>query len=379
MLGPEQRGGPIPAEVLDLVDHLAAAVVALPRGALRVLVVEPRPQRLEDSRRRQVLGRDELEGLLLAPQLSLEKVGHRRVHGSHPGTVGEGPQRRRGVGREDGGAGRGLGGLLLGHVQPPPSVLEGASPRCGRRAATVTGPSRSTRGTVDVTSMIVEAIPPPGPPSSTPAQQPPDPRLGLLRRGGRGPAVKVGAGRGDRPDAAQQAEEERVAGDPHHQGCPGPGDGQPPPPHRADQGQRAGPEGGRQRSRRGIHLHQPVELGEVGGQQVQFEVRRPSLELVDRLDGFGIGGIAGQAVDRVGGNDDNPAVANCGGGLVHGDHGRISTTRGRPARSVTTVSEATGQELPARSVTATTCRLSTSTPTQRTLGQRSATAAKMER
>ena len=47
VLGAEERFGTIAGEVLDLVHHLAAAVVPLAGDALGVLVVEPRAQRLE--------------------------------------------------------------------------------------------------------------------------------------------------------------------------------------------------------------------------------------------------------------------------------------------------------------------------------------------
>ena len=66
VLGAEERLGAVAGEVLDLVDDLAAAVVALAGNALGVLVVEPRAERLEHRDRGEVLRGDELERLLLA-------------------------------------------------------------------------------------------------------------------------------------------------------------------------------------------------------------------------------------------------------------------------------------------------------------------------
>src|SRR2546429_6019290 len=69
---------PLPAadrELLVLADALAAAVVAPARVPLRVLVRRRRPDRLEDRRPREVLGRDQLDLSALALQLTLEEAG----------------------------------------------------------------------------------------------------------------------------------------------------------------------------------------------------------------------------------------------------------------------------------------------------------------
>ena len=73
MLSPEQGAGPLLGQRLDLVDELTAAVVALPRGPLGVLVGEPRAHRLQDGGAGHVLRGNQLQGVLLAIQLRLQK------------------------------------------------------------------------------------------------------------------------------------------------------------------------------------------------------------------------------------------------------------------------------------------------------------------
>ena len=152
VLGAEERLGTVPRQVLDLVDDLAAAVVPLARHALGVLVVEPGAERLEHRDGREVLRRDELEGLLLALQLGIEQGRDLGVGRAQRGLVGES------------GAARGARTDIdrcAGHCDLCPSVLvEGKPPRSERNTAAEIGPSRSTRGVVVVQSMIVEASPP---------------------------------------------------------------------------------------------------------------------------------------------------------------------------------------------------------------------------
>ena len=61
VLGAEQRLDAVDRQLLDLVHDLAAAVVALARVALGVLVVERRAHRLEHARPGEVLGGDQLD------------------------------------------------------------------------------------------------------------------------------------------------------------------------------------------------------------------------------------------------------------------------------------------------------------------------------
>jgi hypothetical protein len=75
VVGTEQRLRSVDRELLDDVDELAAAVVALPGIALRVLVGEHAARRLEDRLRHEVLRRDHLERRPLAAELALHGVG----------------------------------------------------------------------------------------------------------------------------------------------------------------------------------------------------------------------------------------------------------------------------------------------------------------
>ena len=75
VLGAEQRARPVAREVLGLVDDEVAAVVALGRVALGVLVGEHRALRLEHRGRREVLRRDQLDRGVLALELAPDDVG----------------------------------------------------------------------------------------------------------------------------------------------------------------------------------------------------------------------------------------------------------------------------------------------------------------
>jgi hypothetical protein len=94
-----ERAGP--AEVLDLVDDLVAAVVARPRHALRVLVGERGAERLHDGEGGEVLRGDELDAAPLTPLLPLQEVVDDGVGGLEGGQT----PRRDGVhgGGGDGG------------------------------------------------------------------------------------------------------------------------------------------------------------------------------------------------------------------------------------------------------------------------------------
>ena len=69
----EQRLGPLAGDVLDLVDDLVAAVVALARVALAVLVGEHRAGGPQHGRRGEVLAGDQLEGGVLALDLAVDE------------------------------------------------------------------------------------------------------------------------------------------------------------------------------------------------------------------------------------------------------------------------------------------------------------------
>ena len=75
VLGAEERLRPRDRELLDLVDDLAAAVVALAGQALGVLVGEHRADGLEHGGPGEVLGRDQLELVALARELGVAERG----------------------------------------------------------------------------------------------------------------------------------------------------------------------------------------------------------------------------------------------------------------------------------------------------------------
>jgi hypothetical protein len=78
-LGAEQRLDPVDRQLLDDVDVLTPAVVALARVALGVLVREHGALRLHHRERREVLRGDHLERGLLTLQLLVERRGDLRV------------------------------------------------------------------------------------------------------------------------------------------------------------------------------------------------------------------------------------------------------------------------------------------------------------
>ena len=78
MLGAEERLRALARELLDLVDDLAAAVVALAGVALGVLVRRRRADRLEHARPGEVLGRDQLDLAALPLELAPEQCRRSR-------------------------------------------------------------------------------------------------------------------------------------------------------------------------------------------------------------------------------------------------------------------------------------------------------------
>ena len=85
VLGAEQLLRAVDRRLLDLVDDLAAAVVALARVALGVLVRRDGADRLEHRRPREVLGRDQLDLPALALELLAEQRCDLRVDGGETG------------------------------------------------------------------------------------------------------------------------------------------------------------------------------------------------------------------------------------------------------------------------------------------------------
>ena len=105
VLGAEELLGPVDGELLDLVHHLAAAVVALARVALGVLVGEGRAGGLQHRRGDEVLAGDELEPVGLAAGLLADEpgdlgVGLGEALGGHHGNApaGKGAAYRAGRG-----------------------------------------------------------------------------------------------------------------------------------------------------------------------------------------------------------------------------------------------------------------------------------------
>ena len=82
LFGAETEGlkGALLAKCFDFVNDLVAAIIALPRVALRILVREAGSQGLHHSLRREVLAGNELDSLELALALRGDKLGHLRIN-----------------------------------------------------------------------------------------------------------------------------------------------------------------------------------------------------------------------------------------------------------------------------------------------------------
>ncbi len=142
VLGAEERLRAVDRELLDLVDDLAAAVVATTGIPLGVLVRRDAADRLEHRRPREVLGRDQLDLPALALELLLEERRDLGIDVGQPcGT--EILERQRG-GRHPAGC---------------------YSATRARASAAGTAPSRSTRGSGPVRSITVDGVPGRSPPS----------------------------------------------------------------------------------------------------------------------------------------------------------------------------------------------------------------------
>ena len=82
MLGAEQLLGPVNGQLLDHIHVLAAAVPALLRIALGVLVGQHRALRLHDGGAGEILAGDQLDILLLAQALALDGRRNFRINRS---------------------------------------------------------------------------------------------------------------------------------------------------------------------------------------------------------------------------------------------------------------------------------------------------------
>ena len=76
---PEQPVRALTGKILDLVHELAAAVVAAPGIALRVLVRQHAAGRLEHPPRHEVLARDQLETRALSLELPVDRGRYRGI------------------------------------------------------------------------------------------------------------------------------------------------------------------------------------------------------------------------------------------------------------------------------------------------------------
>src|SRR4029077_3294289 len=80
---------PVDGQLLDLINHLAPAVVPLPGIALGVLVGERRPHRVDDGAAGEVLAGDELGSVPLPIELPVDECCHYRVGVAERGVVVE--------------------------------------------------------------------------------------------------------------------------------------------------------------------------------------------------------------------------------------------------------------------------------------------------
>ena len=79
VFGTEQRFGTIDGELLSDVDMFAAAVVALARIALSVLIGQYRALRFQHGAAYVVFGSDQLDVIFLAAKLSLDRLPQHRI------------------------------------------------------------------------------------------------------------------------------------------------------------------------------------------------------------------------------------------------------------------------------------------------------------
>src|SRR6476661_4483514 len=79
VIRPEQLLEPVDGELLDLVDHLAPAIIPPAGIPFGVLVRERCAHRVDDRTAGEILARDQLEAVLLAPELAIDETRHSRI------------------------------------------------------------------------------------------------------------------------------------------------------------------------------------------------------------------------------------------------------------------------------------------------------------
>ena len=279
VLGAEDLLGAVDGELLGHVDELAAAVVALARIALGVLVREHRAARVEDRLRHEVLGGDHLERRLLAIGLVAE---HLRDLG-----IDVGDRLREVVGaqlahRED----RSTASTRSRGTAPSRRSSKLPSPSKAVRSTTVDGRAGQLAGVEDE----VDA----GAHSGVDVLD--SPRIGRPR--------SVGARLQDRPtDGGQGGEGAVERGDPHaeHLGPVGAGEREAAGRIRHQQSDPTR----QQRLERGARAR--LELGQRRQGELDTEehdrrgpVRPAPLDRVETMDSLRRVGLGGEAVDGVG-------------------------------------------------------------------------------
>ena len=193
VLGAEQLLRAVDRELLDLVDDLAAAVVAPARIALGVLVRRHGADRLEHARPGEVLGRDQLDLAALPLELAPEEVGDLRIDA----------RRGRRV--------RSCSSVSWATAMPGPpqlrddSMLDAPAGRAGAPRRPRRRPRAGPRGSGPVKSITVEGVPGSSPPSTTRRGSRGAPRARRRAVRGSGPPGQVRARRRDRADAREHS------------------------------------------------------------------------------------------------------------------------------------------------------------------------------
>ena len=292
VLGAEQRLRAVDRQLLDHVDELAAAVVALARVALGVLVGQHRALTLEDRLRHEVLRSDHLQRALLALDLVADGLGHLGVDLGKGTVEVVGLQRGHAVdGSESGGPvsmrprdayrrGR-FDGAPRGLRPPAPRRLPGATIRHSgdadvdhrrRHAGQLATVEHEVGARADGRRHLVEAA-----------------RVGAAGAGSRwtaAPARPTGARNGTRRPSVSgsvvQASGKRRSGL---------GSSSVTPP--------------------GSSAAEVAPLAEVEEHHRRGLLRRAPLERVEPGDGVRVLRVARQPVDRVGGEDGHAAARRC--------------------------------------------------------------------